>query len=352
MTIREIEIAGRPIGPDRPPFIVAELSGNHDGSLERALAIVDAIADAGADAVKLQTYTADELTIDCDGDDFMIRDSGSPWEGRNLHDLYRQAHTPRDWHPALFEHARRRGLICFSSPFAPSAVDFLEALDCPAYKIASFENNYLDLIERAAATGKPVIISTGLSDVDTLHDAVTTARDAGCTQLMLLKCTSSYPSEPRYSHLKTIAHMRELFTCPVGLSDHTLGIGVPLAAVALGAMAIEKHVTLDREEGGVDAAFSLNPPELAQLVTEARRAWQAIGKVHYGASEVERGSLRFKRSLYVVRDIKQGERLTCDNVRVIRPGYGLSPKHLDAVLGMTVKRDVACGTPLSWDLLA
>lgn len=352
MTNREIEIGGRRIGPDQPPFIVAELSGNHDGSLDRALAIVDAIADAGADAVKLQTYTADELTIDCGEDDFLIRDSGSPWEGRNLHELYRQAHTPREWHPALFERARRRGLICFSSPFAPPAVDFLEDLGCPAYKIASFENNYLELIERAAATGKPLIVSTGLSDVATLQEAVAAARGAGCTQLMLLKCTSSYPSEPRYSHLRTVPHMRELFGCPVGLSDHTLGIGVPLAAVALGAVAVEKHVTLDREGGGVDAAFSLNPRELALLVTEARRAWQATGTVSYGASEIERGSLRFKRSLYVVQDMKKGERLTRDNVRVIRPGYGLPPKCLDAILGKTVGRDVARGTPLSWDLLA
>lgn len=349
--IPEIEIAGRRVGPSRPPFVIAELSGNHDGSVGRARQIVDAVADAGADAIKLQTYTADMLTIDCAREDFLIRDSGTPWEGRNLYELYRQAHTPADWHAELFDHARQRGLICFSSPFEPEAVDFLETLDCPAYKIASFENNHLELIRRAAATGKPVLISTGLSDVATLREAVTGAQEGGCANPLLLKCTSSYPASPGDGNLQTIPHMRELFGCPVGLSDHTAGIGVSIAAVALGAVAIEKHVTLDRSDGGVDAAFSLEPPELEALVTETRRAWEAGGTVRYEPTESEIGALRFKRSLYVVRDMQRGERLTRDNLRVIRPGYGLAPRHLHAVLGMAVSEDIPRGTPLAWGLL-
>ncbi|MES1943239.1 pseudaminic acid synthase [Salinisphaera sp. PC39] len=349
--IPEIEIAGRRIGPDRPPFIVAELSGNHDGSLERALRIVDAIAEAGADAVKLQTYTADMLTIDSRREDFLIRDSGTPWEGRNLYELYEQAHTPMDWHAALFERAREHGLICFSSPFEPEAVDFLEGLDCPAYKIASFENNHLELIRHAAATGKPVLISSGLSDVATLDEAVAAVHAAGGDSPLLFKCTSSYPGDPRDSHLRTVPHMRDLFGCQVGLSDHTPGIGVPVAAVAHGAVAIEKHVTLDRAAGGVDAAFSLEPAELAALVTETRRAWEAGGGVRYEPTDAEAGARRFKRSLYVVRDLRRGDTLTRENLRVIRPGYGLAPRHLDAVLGMSVNADIERGTPLSWDLL-
>lgn len=346
-----IEIDGREIGPGQPPFIVAEMSGNHGGSLDRALAIVDAVAETGAHALKLQTYTADTLTIDCDADDFLIKDSGSPWEGRSLHDLYREAHTPWEWHAPLFEHARRRGLICFSSPFDASAVDLLEELDCPAYKIASFENNDLELIEKTAGTGKPVIISTGLSDVATVRDAVSAARRAGCSRLLLLKCTSSYPAEPVQSNLATIPHMRELFRCPVGLSDHTLGIGVPLAAITLGAVAIEKHVTLSRQEGGVDAAFSLEPAELERLVVESRRAWQAVGTVAYEPTQGETAALTFKRSLYVVRDMRAGEVVSRENVRCIRPGHGLAPKYLPAVLGMRVNRPLKRGTPLDWQYL-
>lgn len=348
MNQKSIDIQGRTIGAEQPPFIIAELSGNHDGSIDKAHQIIDAIADAGADAVKLQTYTADTLTIDCDEPDFVIKGSNSPWEGRNLYSLYEEAHTPWEWHEALFRHARERNLICFSSPFDASAVEFLGQLDCPAYKIASFENNYPDLIRTAAQTGKPVIISTGLADAAEIQDAVTAAREAGCEDLILLKCTSSYPAEPINSNLLTIPHMRELFQCPVGLSDHTLGIGVPIAAAALGAVAIEKHVTLSRAEGGVDSEFSLEPDELAALVSETRRAWQAMGTVTYGPTEGEAGSVAFRRSLYVVRDMAAGETISDDNVRVIRPGYGLSPKYFETVRGMRVNQAIERGTPLSW----
>lgn len=343
-----IKIGSREIGENQPPFIIAELSGNHDGSINKAHRIIDAVADAGADALKLQTYTADTLTIDCNEKDFVIQGSGSPWEGRSLYNLYQEAHTPWEWHGELFEHARKRGLECFSSPFDATAVEFLEGLNCPAYKIASFENNYLDLIRTVSETGKPVIISTGLADVADIQDAVTAAREAGCTELILLKCTSSYPAEPVNSNLRTIPHMRELFRCPVGLSDHTLGIGVPLAATALGAVAIEKHVTLSRAEGGVDSEFSLEPDELAALVTESRRSWQAMGEPTYKPTEGEIGSLAFKRSLYVVEDIQKGEQITRDNVKVIRPGYGLSPKNLNNLLGVVLAHTAKRGEPLTW----
>lgn len=343
-----IEIDDRKLGVGHPPFIIAELSGNHDGSIDKAHKIIDAAAEAGANAVKLQTYTADTLTIDCDKPDFVIQDSNSPWEGRNLYSLYEEAHTPWEWHKDLFQHARERGLVCFSSPFDASAVNFLEELNCPAYKIASFENNDLELIRDAAKTGKPLIISTGLANVGAIKEAVETARRAGCKELILLKCTSSYPAEPVNSNLRTIPHMRELFQCPVGLSDHTLGIGVPLAATALGAVAIEKHVTLSRAEEGVDSAFSLEPDELRALVIESRRAHQSMGTVAYGPTEGEYGSLAFKRSLYVVKDIQEGDIVSRENVRSIRPGHGLAPKYLETVLGMRVSQPIPRGTPLDW----
>ncbi len=339
------------IGRQHPPVVIAELSGNHNGSLDRALEIVEAMAAAGAQALKLQTYTADTMTIDCDRPGFFISDPDSLWQGHTLHALYQKAYTPWEWHQPLFERARQLGMVAFSTPFDASAVDFLENLDVPAYKIASFENADLPLIRRVAATGKPLIISTGMANLTILEDAVTTARDAGCKDLMLLKCTSSYPASPLNSNLATIPHMRELFGCEVGLSDHTLGMGAAVASVALGAVAIEKHITLSRSEGGVDADFSLEPAELRQMVDEMHRAWQAIGGVAYGPLAQERGSLIFRRSLYIVKDMAPGEVLTPDNLRAIRPGYGLPPKHLEMLIGKRVSRAVERGTPMSWDLL-
>lgn len=345
------EIAGRLIGADHPPFVIAEMSGNHNQSLERALAIVESAAKAGAHAIKLQTYTADTITLDVRGGDFDISDPTSLWAGKNLHDLYQEAHTPWDWHEPIMQRARDLGLICFSSPFDESAVDFLEGLNVPAYKIASFENNHLPLIAKAASTGKPLIISTGLASLGELERAVATARSAGCKELILLKCTSTYPSTPANTNIRTIPHLRELFGCQVGLSDHTMGVGVAVAAVALGATVIEKHFTLSRAEGGVDSAFSLEPAELAVLVEETERAWQALGQVRYGPTKAESKSLVFRRSLYVCSDIKAGDQLSENNVRIVRPGSGLSPEHFETVLGMRVNRDVECGSALTWDLL-
>jgi N-acetylneuraminate synthase len=346
-----IEIAGRPIGADHPPFVIAEMSGNHNQSLDRALAIVEAAAQAGAHAIKLQTYTADTMTLDVRGGSFEISDPDSLWAGRNLHDLYKQAYTPWEWHGPIMERARELGLICFSSPFDETAVDFLEDIDAPAYKIASFENNHLPLIEKAASTGKPLIISTGMASLGELDAAVRTARDAGCTELVLLKCTSTYPASPENTNIRTIPHLRELFGCEVGLSDHTMGVGVAVAAVALGATVIEKHFTLSRSEGGVDSAFSLEPQELANLVQESLRAWQALGQVRYGPTEAELKSLQFRRSIYVSKDIAAGECFTSDNVRIVRPGYGLPPSQLDIVLGRRLKQSIVAGTPVTWDLL-
>jgi N-acetylneuraminate synthase len=347
-----IRIGQHQIGLDHPPFVIAEMSGNHKGSLERALAIVDAVADAGAQALKLQTYTADTMTLDLAEREFLIDDPQSLWAGRTLYDLYREAHTPWDWHAPIFERARQRGLVAFSTPFDATAVDFLESLDVPCYKIASFENVDLPLIRRVAATGKPLIVSTGLATLEEIADAVAAARDTGCRDLVLLKCTSAYPASPADSHLRTIPHLRAAFDCEVGLSDHTLGNGAALAAIALGATVIEKHVTLRRADGGVDSAFSLEPQELKQLVEDSERARLALGSVHYGPSANEVGSLRFRRSLYVVRDVRRGEELTRENVRAIRPGLGLPPKHLERVLGRRASRDIAAGTALAWELIA
>lgn len=347
-----IRIERHPIGLDHPPFVIAEMSGNHNGSLDRALAIVDAIAEAGAHAVKLQTYTSDTMTLDLAEREFLIDDPQSLWAGRTLYDLYREAHTPWDWHAPIFERARARGLVAFSTPFDATAVDFLESLDVPCYKIASFENVDLPLIRRVAATGKPLIISTGLATLAEIAEAVGAARDAGCRDLVLLKCTSAYPASPADSHLRTIPHLRAAFGCEVGLSDHTLGNGAALAAIALGATVIEKHVTLRRADGGVDSAFSLEPQELKQLVEDGERARLALGDVRYGPSASEVNSLRFRRSLYVVRDVRAGEELTRENVRAIRPGLGLPPKELDRVLGRRAARSIAAGTALAWNLIA
>lgn len=346
-----IEIAGRLIGADHPPFVIAEMSGNHNQSLERALEIVEAAAQAGAHAIKLQTYTADTITLDVRGGSFEISDPDSLWAGKNLHDLYRQAYTPWEWHRPIMERARELGLICFSSPFDESAVDFLEDLGAPAYKIASFENNHLPLIQKAASTGKPLIISTGMASLGELNDAVHTARQAGCTDLILLKCTSTYPATPANTNIRTIPHLRELFGCEVGLSDHTMGVGVAVASVALGATVIEKHFTLSRAEGGVDSAFSLEPAELASLVQESERAWESLGQVRYGPTDAERKSLVFRRSIYAAADIAEGEAFTAENIRIVRPGQGASPSLYPQLLGRKARQAYTRGTPLSLDQL-
>lgn len=346
-----MQIAHRSIGPDTPPFIIAEMSGNHNQSLDRALAIVEAAAQAGAHALKIQTYTADTMTLDLADGDFVIADPASLWAGKTLHQLYDEAHTPWEWHAPIFARASALGLLAFSTPFDETAVDFLETLDVPCYKIASFEMTDLPLIRKVAATGKPMIVSTGMSTAAEIDETVRTARSAGCRNLILLKCTSSYPASPTHTNLRTIPNLREWSGCEVGLSDHTMGIGAAIAAVSLGASVIEKHFTLARADGGVDAAFSLEPDEMRALVVETERAWLALGKVSYGASEAEKKSLAFRRSLYAVRDIAAGETLTTDNVRAIRPGFGLAPKHLERILGKAASHPLKRGTPLSWENL-
>ncbi len=344
-------IAGRVIGRKEPPFVIAEMSGNHNQSLERALEIVDTAAKAGAHALKIQTYTPDTMTIDLDEREFHIGDPKSLWAGTSLYKLYGEAYTPWEWHKPIFDRARELGIIPFSTPFDDTAVDFLESLDVPCYKIASFENTDLPLIRRVAATGKPLIISTGMATVAELGDTVQAAREAGCKDLVLLKCTSTYPATPENTNILTIPHLRDLFNCEVGLSDHTMGVGVAVASVALGATVVEKHFTLDRADGGVDSTFSMEPLEMAQLVIETQRAWQALGKVSYGPTQAERKSIQFRRSLYVVEDIKAGAVLTRENVRAIRPGLGLPTKYLEQVLGKTIKQDVKRGTALQWSLI-
>ena len=345
------QIGSRSIGKDCPPFVIAEMSGNHNQSLERAFEIVDAAAIAGAHALKLQTFTSDTITLNVRGGDFEIQDKKSLWSGQNLHDLYAKAHTPWEWHEPIMDRARQHGMLCFSSPFDESAVDFLENLDVPAYKIASFENNHLPLIAKAASTGKPLIISTGMASLADLERAVITARDAGCEQLVLLKCTSTYPATPENTNISTIPHLRQLFDCEVGLSDHTMGVGVSVAAVALGATVIEKHFTLSRADGGVDSAFSLEPAELSALVKETERAWQALGVVRYGPTEAEHASLQFRRSIYVAKEIAEGEFFTPENLRVVRPGHGAPPHLYHQLLGRPARRAYQPGTPLSLDQL-
>lgn len=333
------------------PFVIAEMSGNHNQSLERALEIVDAAAASGAHALKIQTYTPDTITIDHDKDLFFIEDKNSLWKGRKLYDLYAEAMTPWEWHEAIFARAKEKGIIAFSSPFDETAVDFLEKLNVPFYKIASFENNHFPLLKKVAQTGKPVIMSTGISTAADIFEAVKVLRDHGCKDLVLLKCTSTYPATPENSNIITIPHMKQLFECEIGLSDHTGGIGVSVAAVALGATVIEKHFTLRRSDGGVDSAFSLEPEEMKQLVIECDRAYQALGKVSYQILDAEKKSMQFKRSIYVVQDIKKGEILSEKNIRIIRPGAGLAPKFIDVVLGKTAKTDLKRGSALTWDMI-
>ncbi|MBU0620448.1 MAG: pseudaminic acid synthase [Gammaproteobacteria bacterium] len=347
-----MKIGNREIGRQNVPFIIAEMSGNHNQSLDRALGIVEAAANAGVHALKIQTYTPDTMTIDMDEREFHIGDPNSLWSGTSLYKLYAEAYTPWEWHKPLFERARELGLIAFSTPFDDSAVDLLESLGVPCYKISSFENTDLPLIRRVAATGKPLIISTGMATVAELDETVRAAREAGCRNLILLKCTSTYPATADNTNILTIPHLRDLFGCEVGLSDHTMGVGVSVASVALGATVIEKHFTLNRADGGVDSAFSMEPAEMKQLVAETARAWQAMGKVSYGPTEAEKSSIQYRRSLYVVQDIKAGDVLTKENVRAIRPGLGLPTRYLDQVLGRAVKHDTKRGTALNWGLLA
>jgi N-acetylneuraminate synthase len=345
--MKEIIVNNKTIGPLSRPFIIAEMSGNHNQSLERALEIVEAAAKSGAHALKIQTYTADTMTLNIDNPDFVINDEKSPWKGNSLYKLYQQAYTPWEWHKPIFDRARDLGMIPFSTPFDESAVEFLEDLDVPLYKIASFENTDIPLIKKVATTGKPMIISTGMATLAELDELVGAAREAGCEDLILLKCTSTYPATPENTNIYTIPHMRELFGIQIGLSDHTLGTGVAVASVALGATVIEKHFTLARSDGGVDSSFSLEPDEMKNLVVETERAWQSLGKVTYGPTNIEKDSLKFRRSIYITKDLKVGEELSRDNMRIIRPGHGLKPKYFEEMIGRKVSVDVKAGTPLT-----
>jgi N-acetylneuraminate synthase len=338
-------------GPDKRPYIVAEMSGNHNGSLDRALALVDAAADAGADAIKIQTYTADTMTVDVKNPRFQISKGHDLWSGEYLYQLFERAHTPWDWHQPIFERARERGITPFSSPFDRTAVDLLEKLDAEMYKIASSEITDLPLIRMAASTGKPIIISTGMASVKEIAAAVEAAEEAGSPDITVLSCTASYPAPPEETNLRRIPVLQQMLEKPIGLSDHTLGVGVPIAAVAFGAVLIEKHVTLSRSDGGVDSAFSLEPAEVKLLREESERAWQALGTTHIGPTEAEKESLRFRRSLYVVADVKAGDKVTPENVRSIRPTGGLAPDMIGTVLGRTFGADAEKGTPLTWDLI-
>lgn len=349
--MKSFNIAHRCIGRGHQPFVIAEMSGNHNQSLDRALQIVEAAARSGAHALKIQTYTADSMTLDLDEGEFFIRDSNSLWAGKSLYKLYGEAFTPWEWHKPIFDRARELGMIAFSTPFDDKAVEFLETLEVPCYKIASFENTDLPLIRRVAATGKPLIISTGMATVAELDETVRAAREAGCSDLVLLKCTSTYPASPENTNILTIPHLRQLFDCEVGLSDHTMGIGVSVASVALGARVVEKHFTLCRSEGGVDSAFSMEPAEMEQLVLETARAWQALGCIRYGATATEEKSRVFRRSIYASEDIHAGELLSPANVRIIRPGLGLPPKYYEHVIGKRARQAIKRGTPISWDLI-
>lgn len=346
----KIQVENKYIGLSVKPFVIAEMSGNHNQSLEKAFEIVKAAGDAGVDAIKLQTYTADTITFNGSGDEFQIKDENSLWKNQNLYDLYMQAHTPWEWHKPIFEYANKLGLIAFSSPFDETAVDFLESLNVPIYKIASFENTDHILLKKVAKTGKPVIMSTGVATIADIQESVKVLENNGCKQLILLKCTSTYPATPENTNILTIPHMKELYNYPIGLSDHTMGIGVSVAAVALGACVIEKHLTLDRAEGGVDAAFSLEPHEFKNLVIESERAWLGLGKVNYELSEKEKKSLQFKRSLYLVKDIKAGENITASHIKSIRPGNGLHTRFYENIIGKVVNKNLKAGTPLSFEI--
>ncbi|WP_202593488.1 pseudaminic acid synthase [Tolumonas lignilytica] len=344
-----MNINGRLIGEGQKPYIIAELSGNHNGDLNRALALVDAAAAAGADAIKLQTYTADTMTLNCDSDDFKIK--GGLWDGYSLYQLYQTAHTPWEWHQPLFERANSLGITIFSTPFDETAVDFLEKLHSPAYKVASFEMTDLPLLRYIAKTGKPVIISTGLASLDEIKLSIDTLKTSGCEQILLMHCISGYPTPIEQANLKTIPDLAKKFNVTVGLSDHTLGTLVSTVSIALGAVAIEKHFTLARSDGGPDASFSIEPTELKQLCNDCNSAWQSLGFANYSLKDAEKDNLRFRRSIYVVKDIKAGESLTPDNIRRIRPGFGLSPSEYENVLGKKASCDIKAGTSLNWSLI-
>ena len=347
-----MKISDKNIGLDSAPFIIAEMSGNHNQSLERAIEIVDAGAKAGVHAIKLQTYTADTLTLDLSEGEFFIDQKENLWNGKSLYELYQKAYTPWEWHEPIMQRAEELGMICFSSPFDETAVDFLEELDVPAYKIASFEIVHLPLIKKVAATKKPLFISTGLATISEIDEAVKTIREAGCDEIVLFKCTSTYPASPENSNVLTIPHMRDLFNCEIGLSDHTLGLGAAIAGIAFGATVIEKHFTLSREDGGVDSAFSLEPEEMQRLVVESERAWQALGKVTYGPTKAESKSVSRRRSLYIAEDIKNGDVLDETNLRIIRPGLGLPPKYYDNLIGRKVNCDLKKGTAIKWEYIS
>lgn len=346
--MKDIKIGSFEIGEKIIPFIIAEMSGNHNQSLDRALAIVEAAANAGAHALKLQTYTPDTMTIK---GTMTIDDENSLWKGRELYDLYSEAFTPWEWHKPIFERAKELGMVAFSTPFDETAVDFLEDLNVGAYKIASFENTDWPLLKKVASTGKPVIMSIGAATLADIDEAVRILKTNGCKDLILLKCTSTYPATPENTNILTIPHLRQMFNCHVGLSDHTMGIGAAIAAVALGAVVIEKHFTLRRDDGGVDSSFSMEPEELKNLVIESQRAYLSLGKITYGVLEAEKKSLLYKRSLYIAEDIKQGELFTAKNIRVIRPGDGLQPKYYNLILGKVASQDLQKGIPLTWENL-
>ena len=339
------------IGVEHPPLVIAELSGNHNQSLERALELVEAAAESGVRVIKLQTYTPDTITLDSDKPGFVIADESSPWAGQNLYQLYREAHTPWEWHKPIIDRACELGMLWFSSPFDETAVEFLEQLDTPAYKIASFENCDLGLIKKIVSTGKPIILSTGMATLSELDQAVETIRSGGCDEFALLKCTSTYPANPKNSNVRTVSHLREMFKCEVGLSDHTLGIGAAIAAVACGATIIEKHFTLRRADGGVDSSFSLEPDEMQSLIVEASLAWEALGEISYGPTSEEEKSTMFKRSLYIAEDIEEGDLFTSRNLRSIRPGLGLPPRYIEILIGRRAKNSLKAGTPVTWDLV-
>lgn len=346
------KISSRVIGSDVAPFIIAEMSGNHNHSLERALSIIEAAAKSGVHALKIQTYTPDTMTLDVQKEDFLIKDSKSLWNNTSLYKLYQQAYTPWEWHKLIIQRCNELGLICFSTPFDNTAVEFLEQLDVPCYKVASFENTDIPLIRTISSTKKPIIISSGMSTLEELDQTVNEIKKVGNNDIVLLKCTSAYPASPKNANLLTIPHLKQHFGCQVGLSDHTLGIGVALASVVLGATVIEKHFTLSRKDGGVDSAFSMEPDEMNSLVIETERAWQSMGNVFYGPTESEKNSIQFRRSLYIVKDLNAGDILTNENVRAIRPGLGLPPRYLDEILGRSVKITVSRGTALSWKIIS
>ena len=346
-----VKILDKPIGLGHEPFVIAELSGNHQQSYSLAIAMIDAAAAAGVDAIKLQTYTADSMTLDLHENEFVIHEKDSLWHGQSLYSLYQKAATPYEWHQGLFDHAKALGLIAFSSPFDEAAVDFLETLNVPCYKVASFENTDIPLIKRIAQTGKPIILSTGMASLEELELSVSAARNAGCKELILLKCTSAYPSPPEDINLATLADLQDRFECVVGLSDHTTGIEISLAAIALGASVVEKHFVMNRQDGGVDAEFSLEPKELELLVLQGKRVAQALGQVNYGNTKSDQQAKYYRRSIYASRDIEKGESLSSNNTKVIRPGLGLAPKYFDQLQGCASKQFIAKGTPLSWDLI-